>query len=172
MPEGILGPRLDDDVLGLVEAGLRLVMVDAEALVIIDVVGAAAAEPDDEPPLRQMVDDCELLGEADRVVQRGLQDREAERGALQRDRQCAGKGDRIGVGADAVEMMLAEPDDIDAEPVGQHRLAQGLVDDDAVTRRVAAVGKQKIAEFHAAPPFRFCHDGPEVITLSSHGPRR
>ena len=128
-------------------------MVDAETLVVVDVVRAAAAEPDDEPAFRQIVDDGELLGEADRVMQRGLQHGEAERGALERDRQRAGKADRIGIGADAIEMMLAEPDNIDAELVGQHRLAQRLVDDNAVALRIAAVGKQKIAELHM--PLRF-----------------
>src|SRR5437588_47276 len=56
MREFAAGPRLKHDRLGFIEARLRLVMVDAEALVIIDVIGAAAAEPDDEPPFRQIVE--------------------------------------------------------------------------------------------------------------------
>ena len=47
-------------------------MIDAEALVIIDVVGGAAAEPDDEPALGDVVEHRQLLGEADRVMQRHL----------------------------------------------------------------------------------------------------
>src|SRR5438067_9512654 len=63
-------------------------------------------------------------------------------------------------------MMLAEPDDIDAELVRQHRLAQGLVDDDTVARRIAAIGKQKIAELHAALRFVACHHDPAALTVS------
>jgi len=39
-------------------------MVDAEALIVVDVVGAAATEPDDEPALGDVVEDGDLLGEA------------------------------------------------------------------------------------------------------------
>ena len=152
VPERALGPCLGEDVLGFVQARLCLVMIDAEALIIVDVVGAAAAEPDDEPALGQIVENGDLLGQPDRVMQRGLQDRKAERAAFQRDGQCAGKADRVGIGADAVEMMLAEPDDIDPELVGQHRLAQRFVDDDTVALGIAAIGKQKIAEPHGPPP--------------------
>ena len=49
-------------------------------------------------------------------------------------------------------MMLGQPDGIDPELVRQHRLAQRLVDDRAVARRIAAIGKQEIADFHGPPP--------------------
>src|SRR5438477_10950836 len=104
MSERTFGPGPNDDRLGLVEAGLRLVVVDAETLIIVDVVGAAAAETDDELPLGQIVEDRKLLGQADRVMQRGLQDGEAEGATLQRDGQRAGETDRVGIGADAIEM--------------------------------------------------------------------
>ena len=39
MLEFALGPRPDHDLLGFVETRLSLVMVDAKALIVIDVVG-------------------------------------------------------------------------------------------------------------------------------------
>jgi hypothetical protein len=45
-------------------------------------------------------------------------------------------------------MMLGEPDHVDPELVGEPSLAQRLVDHDAVAFEVAAIRKQKIAEFH------------------------
>ena len=76
-------PRFVEAAQIVVKARLRLVMVDAEPLVVVDVVGAAAAEPDDEPPFEHIVEQRHLLGEPDRMVQRGLQNREADRGMTQ-----------------------------------------------------------------------------------------
>jgi hypothetical protein len=45
-------------------------------------------------------------------------------------------------------MMLGEPYRIDAEFVGKPGFAQGFVDHDPVALGIAAVGKQKITEFH------------------------
>jgi len=61
MREFAAGPRPEHDCLGFIEARLRLVMVDAEALVVVNVIGAAAAEPDDEAPFRQIVEQRHLL---------------------------------------------------------------------------------------------------------------
>ena len=72
------GPGLDHDVLGLVRRSCASVMVDAEALVVVDVVRGAAAEPDDQPALADVVEKGHLLGEADRVMQSGLDDRKAD----------------------------------------------------------------------------------------------
>jgi hypothetical protein len=45
-------------------------------------------------------------------------------------------------------MVFGEPDHIDPERVRQPGFAQCLVDDDAVALRLAAVGEEKIREFH------------------------
>ena len=148
MDECAAGPCLDHDRLDLVEPRLRLVMVDAEALVIVNVVRAAAAEPDDQPAFEQVIEQRHLFGEPDRMMQRGLDDGEAEPRVTQRGGQRAGQGDRIGIDRDAVEMVLGQPDHVGAQLVGQRRLAQGLLDHRAVLRRIAAIGKQEIAEFH------------------------
>jgi hypothetical protein len=72
-----------------------------------------------------------------------LHNRKADLALPRRRRQYAGKGDRVDIGAYAVEMMLGEPDYVDPEFVGQPCLAQRLVDHDAVAFGVAAIGKQK-----------------------------
>src|SRR4029077_12767916 len=89
--------------------------------------------------------------EPDRMVQRRLDHGKAEPGVMHRGGERAGEADRIGIDRDAVEMMLGEPDNVGSELVGQERLAHRFVDDLAVARRIAAVGKQKVAEFHAYP---------------------
>jgi hypothetical protein len=86
------------------------------------------------------------------MMQRHLQYRKADLAVPRRGRERAGKADRIGIGSDAVKMMLGEPDHIDAEFVRKPGLAQGLVDHGPIALEIAAVGEQKIAEFHPALP--------------------
>jgi len=105
--------------------------------------------PDDQPAVAQVVDQRELFGQPDRVVQRGLRHREADADPPGRHRQGGGEGDRIDVGAVAVEMVLGEPDCVEAERVGEARLRQRLLDHHPIARRIAALGEQEVAEFHA-----------------------
>ena len=99
-----------------------------------------------------MVEEGHLFGEADRVVQRRLKHGETEAGMAQTRGQRAGEPDRVGINRDAVEMVFGEPNDVDAELVGEMGLADRLVDHDAVMVGVAAVGKQEVGEFHADAP--------------------
>ena len=62
MRELAIRPGAAHDPFGLVEPRLRFVVVDAETLVVVDVVGAAAAEPDDQSALQQVVEQRNLLG--------------------------------------------------------------------------------------------------------------
>ena len=78
MDELTAGPRPYQNLFRLFQALLRLVVINTETLVIINVVGRAAAEPDNEAPLGDVVEDRQLLGEADRVMQRRLYDRKAD----------------------------------------------------------------------------------------------
>jgi hypothetical protein len=93
-----------------------------------------------------------LLGKADRMMQRCLHNRKANLAALGRSSQRTGKADRVDIGANPVEMMLGEPNNIDPELFGQPRFAQRLVDHDAIPRGIPAVRKQKVAELHPGPP--------------------
>ena len=125
-------------------------VIDAVALIVVNVVGGAAAQSDDQPALADVIDQRELLGHADRMMQRHLRHREADLRALRGGRQRGGETDRIDIGADAVEMMFREPDHVEAEFIGQSCLAQGLVDDLAVARGVTAFREQEVAELQAA----------------------
>jgi len=73
------------------EPSLRFRVIDAESLVVIDVIGGAAAETHDQPAFRYMVDEGDLFRHADRVVQCHLRDREADLRVLCGGRQRCGE---------------------------------------------------------------------------------
>ncbi len=47
-------PGLEHDRLGLLKPSLRLGVIDAVTLVVVDIVGRAATKPDDQPALADM----------------------------------------------------------------------------------------------------------------------
>jgi hypothetical protein len=142
------GPRLDHDVFGFDETLVRFRRLDAVALVVVDVVRSAAAKSHHQPALADVVDQRHLLGHADRMVQRHLRDREADLDLFRARRERRGESHRVDVRADAVEMVLGQPQHFHAELVAQLRLAQGLLDYLVVFLRVHRRGKQEIAELH------------------------
>src|SRR5262249_17281067 len=144
MLEALFRPGSEHDPFRLLEACLRLLMVEPVALVVVNIEGGAAAETNDEPPLAHMVDERELLGEADRVVERGLEDGVAQFAAPGRSGERGREGDGVDIDAVAVEMMLGQPQYLDAELVGEAGLAQRLLDDAPVIIRLAALGEQEI----------------------------
>src|SRR5260370_7585054 len=95
-----------------------------------------------------------LLGEGERVMKGGLDEGEGDRAAARRGGGGGGEADGGDIGAYAVEMMPGKPDAVDPQLVRQPRLGQRLVDNRAVARRIAAIGKQEIAEPHGLPPHR------------------
>src|SRR5215472_3532205 len=121
--EVLLGPGFDKDLLDFLQTRLGFMMVHAEALIIVNIVGGATAETNDQAPLGNVVEDRQLFGKADRMVQRSLHNCEANFAVTRRGRQCAGKADRVDIGADPVKMMLGEPDYIDTKRVGEPRLS-------------------------------------------------
>ena len=56
--ELLLGPSPEQDPLSFFQARLSLVVVDAEALVIVNIVRGAAAKTDNQPPLGNVVEDA------------------------------------------------------------------------------------------------------------------
>jgi hypothetical protein len=62
-----------------------------------------------------------------------------------------GEGDGIDVGADAVEVVLGEPEHIHAERVAQLCFVQRLLDHALIVRRVHRGREQEIAESHEVP---------------------
>ena len=61
-------------------------------------------------------------------------------------RECSREGDRIHIGANAVEVMLGQPDRVDAEPVAELRLGNGFADNAAVVVRTFGGGEDEVAE--------------------------
>lgn len=62
----------------LVKAFLSFVRMNSEASIIVNVIGGAAPEPDDKSPFRFMVDNRDLLCQADGVMQRHLGDSQSD----------------------------------------------------------------------------------------------
>src|SRR6476469_1961941 len=50
-------------------------------------------------------------------------------------------------------MMLGQPHRVKTELLGKLRLRDRLIDDAFIPRRIAALRKQEVAEFHARLPF-------------------
>ena len=105
----------------------------------------AAAEADDEAAVGQVVDQGELLGHAQRVVERGLQDGEADLDALGGHGQGGGEGGRIDVDAVAVEMVLREEGGIHAELLGELGLGDRLMNGGVVGAGVAGFVEEEDA---------------------------
>ena len=75
------------------------------------------------------------------MVQRHLRHREADLDTLGARGERRGERHGIDVGADAVEMVLGQPEHLHAERITEARLAQRLLDDLLVHRGVHRRGK-------------------------------
>ena len=147
----LLGPAVEHDLLDLLETLLRLVGIDLIGGVLVEVHHAAAAQPDDQPALADMVQQRELLGQSQRMIERRLENREADLDPRGHRAQRGGERRRIDVGGVAIEMMLGEEQGVDADLLGQHGLLQRLLDRATVIRRILALRKEKRSDFHDDP---------------------
>ena len=116
----LLPPHLGQLADRLVPVGPRLVVGQAEAAYLV--APRAAARPELEPPLAELVEHRDALGESDRVVHHGVhvEDARAEVDALG-DRQRVG-AERGGVGEVGVlfeEVVLAHPNVLEVVLVGE-----------------------------------------------------
>ena len=136
---------------GLDQAIVRLVRIDAVALVVVDVVRGAPPEADEQPPSADVVDQRHLLGHADRMMERHLRDREPDVDALGAAGERRGECHRIDVGADAVEVVLGEPQHLHPELVAKLRFTQRFLDDPVILIRLHRGGEEEVAEFHVCP---------------------
>src|SRR5215475_12292551 len=114
-------PGLQHDRLGLLEALLRLFGRYVVALVVIDVVCSTASKAGDDTSLGDVVEQRDLLCQANWVVQRHLRYGKADLDTAGHRSQRSGKADRVNVGADAVEMMLGKPHRVKAKLLGELR---------------------------------------------------
>ncbi len=154
MHDALAVPALQDDLLDLLETLLRAVRVDLVAGIFMGVDQAAAAEADDQPALAEIVDQRDLLGHPQGMVERGLQHREADLDAGGHHRQRGRERRRIDIDAVSVEVMLGEKHRIAAELLGHLRFADRLVDDLLVLGRIARLGKKKHPNLHRHPRVR------------------
>jgi hypothetical protein len=83
------------------------------------------------------------------MMERHLRHREADADALGAGGQRGREGDGIDVGADAVEVMLGEPQHLHAQLVAEPPLTERLLDDAPVLVGVGGGGEQEVAELHA-----------------------
>src|SRR5215471_8698592 len=117
MDEILVGPNTPDDLEGLKEHLARPLLIDAERLEFR--WAQAAAQPHIEASAGQIIEHRGLLGDKQRVPERQDVDHAAEADALRRSRrggdQQIGRGDR----RRRLEMMLEEPDLVDADTFRQ-----------------------------------------------------
>ena len=148
MFECLAFPGLEHDRFGFFEPRLRFGVIDTETLIIINIVSGAAAKSDDQAAFGQVIDKRDLFRHPDRMMQRHLRHSETDFRMMRRGRQRGGETDRIDIGADAVEMMLRQPDDVEAQFVGQFRLTQGFVDHARVIGRGRGLREQEVGNAH------------------------
>src|SRR5688572_29429277 len=84
-------------------------------------------------------------------MQRHLRHREADMDLFRARRDRRREAHRIDVRADAVEVVLGEPQHLHAELVAKLCLLERLLDDLLVLRRFHRRGEEEVAEFHRVP---------------------
>ena len=108
-------PGLHHHVEALDEARARLVDVDAEAGELALLV--ADADADVDAPAAELIDDRDLLGDAHGVVERQYDDRRADADAIRARGDVACHYHRVGEDAVPREVVLTEPEAVEAEAV-------------------------------------------------------
>src|SRR5262245_37583841 len=84
------------------------------------------------------------------MAQRHLDDREADADAMRAHRQCGGEWYRIGIDALAGEVVLGEPDPMEAQLLGERRLLELLEDGARVLLGRRRVRKRQPAKSHVS----------------------
>ena len=143
--ERLLGPGANEHRGRLVHPLVAVVAAQAVADVLVLVVAGAAADAHFQAPAAQIVEDGELDGQTHRMMKRHLDDREAHARARGARGQRAGERDRIGVGALAGEVVLGEPQVVEAHRFGEHALLELLVD-----AREVVLGRRRERQRHPA----------------------
>ena len=117
---------------------MGIVRVDAKPTELVEIVGRAPAYANDHAALADIVDQCDLLGEPDGVVQGHLGHGEPNLDLLGACGDGCGEGCWVHVGAAPVEMVLCQPDHVVAKFFGQFCLPEGFFNDVIVAvRRLA-----------------------------------
>ena len=129
--------------------------VDAESVELV--ADEAAADAEIEAALRELVERRGLFRHPDRIVERQHRGAGAEPDALGARRQIGQEGVIGGKQpAMAHEMMLDDPDIVDADPVGEFDLLDDVVDNASrVAQRRADRSEDRTTRISSPRPFRF-----------------
>src|SRR5712691_1887571 len=142
------GPGFDQDLLRLQQPRRRLLWGNPIAPVFIEIIRRAATKTDDHASLTEVVDEGYLFGQPDRVMQSHLGHRKADANPSGAGGDGRGKGQRIDIGAAAIEVVLRQPEDVEAQGITEFSLTQRLIDNDPVGIRELALRKEKITKLH------------------------
>ena len=146
--ERLLGPGAREHLDRFLHPFATVVTPEAEADVLVLVVAGAAADADLQTPAAEVVEHGELDGEAHGMVERHLDDGEPQPRARGARRERAGEWNRVGIGALAGEVVLGEPEVIEAHRLGQHPLLELLMDAGQVIRGRRGQGQGHPPELH------------------------
>ena len=121
---------------------------DAEADVLVMVVGGAAAGADDEASVAEVVQQGSLHGQAHRVVEGQLDHGESYLDVLGAGGDGCAVDQGVGVGRRAIEVVLGEPDGVHTDFLGQQDFLEGAVDYGGVAVCLVADGEDEGTEAH------------------------
>src|SRR5712692_9089864 len=148
--EGLALPGQADDLERLEEARLALAVRHAEQ--IVGAGRAAAADPEVEAPLAELIHGGRFLGDTQRVAEREHLHRDAHADAPGAGGHEARERERGGLNrAPAVEMDLAEPDAVEAARLPRVRQLEGLAQRGAFADAAAPL-LQEDPEMHGSGP--------------------
>ena len=139
--EGLLGPRARQDLEGLAAPLAAVVAAEPVADELVLVVERAAADADIQAAATQVVEQRELDGEADGMAEGELDHREADAHARGARGERAREGNGIAVDGLAGEVVLGEPDAVEADVLGPARLDEQIVDGARSRRQRTANGR-------------------------------
>src|SRR5208282_1394177 len=152
--ESLAAPRKLENLDGLERAAESLRAWHAEALELLGPVAQANSQP--EPAARDYIDERGVLGELERMIKRRQQDEGADGDAGGARRDGSRRGHQRGQIAVVGEMMLGEPDGIEAELLGGLNLRERFAVQIAKRQRRA----RRIAEIELITNFHLAHDSP------------
>src|SRR5438093_12734576 len=143
-----LGPRPDHHLEGLLHPLAAVVAPQsvADELVLVEI--GPVADADVEPAAREVVEERQLGRQADRMAQGELEHGEPDTDPRRTGGHDAGERNRIAVDALAREVVLGEPEPVEAHGLGEARLGDQLVDRAVVRFRGPGVGERQPAELH------------------------
>src|ERR1700722_1955512 len=149
--ESIAGPCELENLNGLQRAAESLRTRHAEAFELLGAV--SEAYPKSEPAAREDIDECGVLGQLQRVKKRRQQDVGADSDARSARRNSSSRGHQRRQVAVVGEVMLGEPDGIEAKLLGGLHLRKRLAI--KISKRQLRAGR--IAEIELVANFDLAH---------------